>query len=140
MPRGIKGFRWIETGRRVWALESKPRYFHGFVSEYVGREPPCTAYTQNRVPTLEGDFPTRRDAMNFVEALTLDCPARMQLIHHATGLNFCDQHCPCGQNNQLWWTPTWGNGEVPEWALWMNGVDTDSIWSWLVENGKVNHA
>lgn len=34
MPRGIKGLRWIETGRKVWQLEDTPRHFCGCVSVY----------------------------------------------------------------------------------------------------------
>jgi len=65
MPKGIRGFRWIETGRRVWQLEDLPRHFRGCVSQYgpsdfrwhlgFGGEPD------------QGESSTKRDAMNEVE-------------------------------------------------------------------------
>ncbi len=62
-------------------------------------------------------------------------------IHRLTGLNFCDRNCGCGENNELWWFPGGGSSTVAEWIPgWMNGCDTEEIWRWLVENGKVNHA
>jgi hypothetical protein len=61
-------------------------------------------------------------------------------IHEITGLNFCDRYCGCGENNQLWWFPV-GTGSfcfTPEWLpAWMNGSSTESIWEWLVKNGKI---
>ena len=60
-------------------------------------------------------------------------------IHEITHLNFCDEDCDCGENNQLWWVPVTASERrcMPEWVPgWMNGVDTDEIWQWLVQNGK----
>lgn len=65
--------------------------------------------------------------------------AKMTLtIARLTSLNFCDRSCGCGENNQLWWFPTPDRTSVPIWVpVWMNGADTDEIWNWLVENGKI---
>jgi hypothetical protein len=60
-------------------------------------------------------------------------------ISRLTGLNYCDRECGCGDNNQLWWFPCDPGSRhgVPQWVPgWMNGADTDSIWSWLVENDR----
>jgi hypothetical protein len=57
------------------------------------------------------------------------------LIAEKFGLTYCDEHCGCGQNSQLWFrdndrTPA----STPE---WMNGADTDAIWRHMVKNGFV---
>lgn len=58
-------------------------------------------------------------------------------ISEVTGLNFCGEDCGCGENAQLWYFDT-PRHRGPDWVPgWMNGADTDSIWEWLVENGKV---
>lgn len=31
MPKGIKGYRWVQTGPQVWQLEGDPGHFHGRV-------------------------------------------------------------------------------------------------------------
>jgi hypothetical protein len=60
----------------------------------------------------------------------------LDIIAELTGMTFCDEDCGCGENSQLWFTPT-PCGWVPDWLPgWMNGCDTDEIWNWLVENGR----
>lgn len=58
-----------------------------------------------------------------------------RLISDITGLNFCDKQCGCGEANAHWWFPVCGQPE--DWVPgWMNGVGTDEVWDWLVENGR----
>lgn len=57
-------------------------------------------------------------------------------IHRLTGLNFCDRSCGCGDNNQLWWFPVHSRDSLPDWLPGnLNGIDTESLWRWLVRNG-----
>jgi hypothetical protein len=61
------------------------------------------------------------------------------IIYDLTGLNFCGEDCGCGENSQLWYFPP---GQMSERiAAWVprsfNGVDTQEIWQWLVENKRV---
>lgn len=59
-------------------------------------------------------------------------------ISRITGLRYCDRHCDCGENAQLWYTPVPGDGEAePLLPGWMNGVGTNDVWDWLVETGRV---
>lgn len=57
-------------------------------------------------------------------------------IETLTGLCYCDRSCPCGEANGLWWWPGIGGGGLPDWLPgWTNGIDTASLWDWLVESG-----
>lgn len=59
-------------------------------------------------------------------------------IRKLTGLEFCDANCNCDEpNKQLWyWPPGLMSRGLPKWLPgWTNGVDTDELWDWLVENG-----
>lgn len=71
----IRGYRWVETGNRVWQLESQPRRFHGVVS--------CRfAYVHGRVMVdagapyswwisgSQGEAKSKREAMDAVEVRT----------------------------------------------------------------------
>lgn len=61
-------------------------------------------------------------------------------IHEVTHLNFCDEACNCGENNQLWWFPVTASERraMPRWVpSWMNGGDTHEIWRWLDQNNKL---
>lgn len=78
MPKGIKGYRWIETGFRVWMLEhpSESRRFVGVVS--------CTSDEDVFVWwTTEGKFhgesPSHREAMQQVEKQTI--PTRQLILN-----------------------------------------------------------
>lgn len=64
--------------------------------------------------------------------------AKLVKIAELTGLNFCDEDCDCGENNQLWWFPTGGAGKAEPIAEgWMNGATSEDIWEWLKKNGHV---
>jgi hypothetical protein len=60
-------------------------------------------------------------------------------ISRITGLNFCDRNCDCGENSELWfYPPGLESRDMEDWVpCWMNGADTNDIWNWLVENGRV---
>jgi hypothetical protein len=63
MPKGIKGYRWVETGIRVWQLEhpSGTRRFCGCVSENSSG---WTWWTRNRE---QGEANSIRGAKDQVE-------------------------------------------------------------------------
>jgi hypothetical protein len=65
--------------------------------------------------------------------------SKIDIIYDLTGLNYCDEDCGCGENAQLWYLPPgqYGVG-IADWVPeWMNGVSTDEIWEWLVQNKKI---
>lgn len=68
MPRGVKGYRWVETGYKVWMLEDRPRHFLGVVLLNAGDI--FTWYLRDGRPA-SGECPTRREAMAAVEALVI---------------------------------------------------------------------
>lgn len=65
MPSGIKGMRWIETGKKVWMLEDEPRHFNGCVSDYGDR------FTWFIGLHYQGEAKTKREAMNEVEKIVM---------------------------------------------------------------------
>jgi hypothetical protein len=54
MPRGIRGYRWIETGCKVFGLEDSPRHFLGYVS--VTCSPDCWNWFTSRSPDSEAGY------------------------------------------------------------------------------------
>ena len=65
MPSGIKGMRWIETGKKVWQLEDEPRHFNGCVSDWGSH---CTWYVGMY---WQGEAKTKREAMGEVEKIII---------------------------------------------------------------------
>ncbi len=65
-----------------------------------------------------------------------------QIIRQLTGLHLCDRYCGCGGNaGHFYFPPGVDRRSVPPWVPgWMNAVDGDEIWSWLVSNGKLSKA
>ena len=76
MPRGVRGYRWIETGHRVWQLEhpSGSRRFIGVVS--------CTCeddvFTWWTTEGFHGESKSHREAMREVEQQTI--PSRQLIL------------------------------------------------------------
>jgi hypothetical protein len=63
--------------------------------------------------------------------------SRIREIEEKTGLVFCDENCPCGNNDRLFKIVP-GN-DVPDWVPgWMNCADPGSVEKWLVDNGKLS--
>jgi hypothetical protein len=63
--------------------------------------------------------------------------SRIKEIEELTGLVFCDENCPCGNNDQLFKTVP-GN-DVPDWLPdWMNCAEPESVGKWLIDNGKLS--
>jgi hypothetical protein len=121
-------------------LESERRRFHGCVSENAANE--WSWHTDYRT---QGECKTKREAQDQVEfrrkeklGLRFTLPRYWKrAISQLTGLQFCDRSCECGKNNQLWWFPMGRCESVPSWVPgWMNGADTQSVWKWLVKNGR----
>lgn len=64
MPSGIKGYRWVETGCKVWQLEDTPRHFRGAVS--ITADPDSWSWWI-RGGAVQGYSPTIREARAEVE-------------------------------------------------------------------------
>lgn len=54
----------------------------------------------------------------------------IQKLCQTTGLVYCDEDCPCGENSRLvHWTedaPSW----IPDWA---NAVAPEELYSWMLK-------
>lgn len=61
----------------------------------------------------------------------------IQKLCEATGLNYCDEDCDCGDNSELLFFPVCG--DTPDWLPdWMNGVGYCEAYDWLVREAVVN--
>lgn len=73
MPRGVAGYRWVETGYGVWQLEDTPRHYRGCVS--VTSDSECYAWwVTGQGPS--GESATRDEAKREVERHVI--PARSE--------------------------------------------------------------
>lgn len=63
----VRGYRWVETGKRVWQLEGPPksRHFHGCVSDNSG----WFGWHGGYASAEQGESATKREAMDHVEEL-----------------------------------------------------------------------
>lgn len=58
-------------------------------------------------------------------------------IRRITGLQFCDRECDCGETPSYLWYKQTPSGSKEWLPGWMNGVTTEDVWKWLVENGRI---
>src|SRR3990167_4200896 len=65
MPKGLRGYRWISTGRHVWMLEDRPRHFLGCVSYYGDGD--YRWHMGFGGGGVQGEARTKREAMDEVE-------------------------------------------------------------------------
>ena len=60
------------------------------------------------------------------------------VIARLTNMHYCDKQCGCSENSKLWYFPTGtASLKVPHWLPGkMNGIDTHSLWRWLVQHNR----